>query len=423
MAILKPTSMSPSIPVTATSPITISWKNLGDRQYYYQVQIYKNSDNSLVLNTTKISSLNAFYVVAANTLTNGTTYKFNVTVWNQSDVSAVSEWVIFKCSSTPVVSFTNLSSTIQNSNYTFTGEYSQLESIAIKSWQIILYNIYNEIIGDSGLIYNSTISHEFFGLINLNNYKIELQARSQDNLLATTGKQSFNVSFEVPKSAIALEAISVDEKASVQLQWNVSQIIGTSDSSTYIGAEKLDLTGGKKVYFDDGFSISNNFTTELWLSSVTDYTFNINTNTQLISYKNVIGDTNALWLVDSSQNTEIALNVVIGNQAPISPDYLWIYDINISGTTQFEQVICDVYHPTNINSLWLDLSNGADVDLEVFKMRNANGEFISIRYFNGAFNLYRNDELIDKVIVSGSNYYLYIQQIGSDLTLHAEVIS
>jgi len=422
MAILKPTSISPSVPQSASLPITISWRNTGDRQYFYQVQIYDNSNNALVLNTTKTSSLNSFYVIQSNTLTNGITYKFNITVWNQSDSSAISEWVIFKCSSIPTVSFANLSSTIQNSNYTFTGDYSQLESIVIKSWQIILYNSYDEIIGDSGLIYNAVISHEFFGLINLNNYKIELQARSQDNLLATTGKQSFSVSFEVPKSAIALEAISVDKKAAVQLQWNVSQIIGTSDSSTYIGAEKLDLTGGKKVYFDDGFSISNNFTTELWLSSVTDYTFNINTNTQLMSYKNVIGDTTALWLVDSSQNTEIALNVAIGNQAPISADFLWVQDINISGTTQFDQVVCDVYHPTNTNSLWLDLSNGTDIDLEVFKMMNTNEEFISIRYFNGAFNLYRNDELIDKVTVSGSNYYLYIQQIGSDLTLHAEVI-
>ena len=53
-------------------------------------------------------------------------------------------------------------------------------------------------------------------------------------------------------------------------------------------------------------------------------------------------------------------------------------------------------------------------------MKNNLGDIIMLKYYNGSFHLYKNDTLIDSVIISVSKYYIYIQQILDDLTLHVE---
>lgn len=420
--ILKPSQISPNgTALDNASQFTISWVNKGDRSTAYQIKFYKLSDNSLIYDTTKITTLNSFHVVPINTLTAGTEYKYNIQVWNSLNETATSEWATVKASSTPLGTFTNLSGTIGNANYTFSGSYSQAQGVGLKTWQMILYNVYDEIIGDSGLIYSETIEHEFSGLDNGNTYKIELQVRSQDNLLATTGKLSFQVSFDVPKTAVALTANKIEALAGVELLWSVTQILGKSDSSTYINNEALDVRNGKKVYFDEGFTIQNNFTLELWLESVTNYTFNINSNMAVKSYQTAPADTTVFWIDNSSQTTELPLTVVRGSQVPTDPNVLWIEDINQPINTTLT-VIADVYTPVTTNNLWIDLSDGVNINLDIVKMKNNSNEEISIRYFNGKFHLYKNDELIDSVTVSSTKYYLYIQQIGEDLVLHAEAI-
>lgn len=422
--ILKPSSLSPSIPMDASQQITISWKNLGDRQYYYSLAIYNNSTNALVYNVVKTSSLYTFHVVPSNSLVNGNTYKYQVTVYGSDGVSnATSEWILLKCSSTPTASFTNLSATIGNNSYTLQGTYGQSQSIPIKTWQILLYNSYSEIIGNSGLVYNSNIEYEIAGLDNGNSYFAELQVRSQDNLLFSTNKIAFSVVYDVPKSALVLTATVENSTASVNLGWHVSQILGSSNSSTYIDSEKLDVTNGKSVWFDEGFTISNNFTTELWVESITNYNFNINTNASLIAKSTYISDTTAIWLENSSQSTELPMTFAKGNQTPVSANILWIEDINQPITTTFSKTVVDVYAPSDTSALWLDLSGGTSANMDILKLQNSSGDFISIRYFNNKFHLYKNDDLISSVAVSGSKYYLYVQQIGDTLNLYAEVIS
>jgi len=420
LAILIPSNISPNnIAIDASLANTFSWKEDGDRQYSFQIQIYNNVTSALVFDTTKLTSFNNFYVLASNSLTNGIQYKYKVTVWNSANESQTSAFILVKASSTPTCAFTNLSTNILNSSYTFQGSFSQAQSVAIKSWQMILYNQYSEIIGNSGLIYSSTISYEFVGLENNNDYFIELQVYSQDNLLATTGKQPFHVQFSVPKAFLALTAETVQEKAAVALAWHVAQIIGTSTSSTYIGGEKLDVTGGKIVYFDNGFNINNDFTLKVWLESITNYNYNINTNSSISSYNVAPSNTTILWLDNSSQSTILPLNVARGNTAPTSANYLWLEDTSVSTTTNLN-VVVDVYAPTDVNSLWLDLGDGIGGNLNIIDLKNTSGDDISVRYFNNGFYLYKNNSLVTSVSISSSKYYLYIQQIGDTLNLHAE---
>lgn len=423
MAILKPANISPSnISVDATQEIVVSWKNYGDRQYAYQVKIYKNIDNSLVLDSGKIISFNNFHIINPNTLTNGIQYKYQITVWNQINETATSDWIVFKCSSTPICSFTNLTPTIFNTSYVFQGSYSQAENVPIKSWQMILYNSYDKIIGTSPMTYSSIIEYEFAGFKNENDYKIELQVYSQDNLLGTTGKIPFHVKYEVPKTALSLQATKIEELAAINLQWNIVQIIGKSDSSTFVDNEKIDVTNGKKVYFDEGFNINNNFTLKLWIESVTNYNFNILPSTQIVSYNVPLSDTTLIWLDNSAQSTQLPMQVVVSKEQPNFENILWIEDEKFV-VPKILNVSTDIYAPTDTNNLWIDLVGEMEENLKILKMQNNNGEFISLLYFNNKFHLYKNNEFITSVAISGGKYYLYIQQIDDALTLHAEAIA
>lgn len=272
MAILKPSNISPNnVAKDATEQIVISWKDLGDRHYYYQVVFYKADDNMLVFDSGKRNDLNPFFVVSANTLTNGATYKYQITVWNEKNESVASDWVILKCSSVPNCSLINLTphQEILNSSYSIQGQYNQDENVPIKSWSIILYDVYDSIIATSGIVYDDTIEYRIEGLNSNNKYKAELQVRSQDDLWNTTGKIEFLVRYEVPETTVALKAENVPDKAAVSLSWRVTQIIGNIIEGTieYKDGEKVDLRNGA-IAFTDGLPSFREFNLKLWLEWV-----------------------------------------------------------------------------------------------------------------------------------------------------------
>jgi hypothetical protein len=327
VAILKPTNISPNnIAQDANNNIVISWTNNGDRQYYYQIKIYQNLDNILVYDTSKIYSLNTFHSISQNTLNNGNEYKYQITVWNQNDESVSSDWIIFKCSSTPIATFTNISdgSEILNSFYLFQGSYSQSEGISIKSWNMLLYDESDYIIGNTGVQYSDVIEYKFEGLNNDSNYKIELQVRSQDDLIATTGKVPFHVRYEVPSSTITLQAENVPEKAGVRLSWKVVQIIGNviDGSISYIGNDKIDLTNGI-ISFSDGMPNFKNFNLKLWLdwidlkneiiehevsTSIGVFTHNVRDGkTEILRLKTPLGDIWLEWIYDNDTSGKFHL--------------------------------------------------------------------------------------------------------------------
>ena len=330
--IMKPSNISPAIPTDASLPIAISWRNSGDRQYAFSVVVYNNADNSLVYNTGKIISFNSFHTISSGTLTNGITYKYQVIVFNINSESATSDYILLKCSSIPICSFINIGTEILNSSYSFAGGYSQAEGVLLKSWQMFLYNEYEEIIGYSPIVYSQNIEYEFSGLSTERNYKIELQTRSQDNLLGTTGKTPFYVRYSVPKTAILLTAEDVDASASVRLQWNVIQIIGEYENATFIDNEKINVLNGK-VYFDKDFNINSDFTLRLWVENITENSeLNIigSTGNYLIKYLN-----NRFYLY---KNTTVLNTIILSNELQdiiaSTPVYLCIQQIgNLTNIT------------------------------------------------------------------------------------------
>ncbi len=361
MPILKPSLVSPNnISKDAREDIIISWQNLGDRSYYYQIEIYVNEDNSLVLNTGKVSSLNTFHIINAGTLTNGIVYKYRITVWNQNDESAISDWIIFKCSSTPTCSFTNVfdGAEILNSSYLFQGEYSQAEGVPIKSWIMILYDVNDSIVGNSGTQYSDVIEYKFEGLHNDSNYKIELQVRSQDDLIASTGKIAFYVRYEVPASSISLQAENVNERAAVRLSWKTIQIIGQVIEGVieYIDGEKVDLRNGV-IAFQEGMPNFRDFVLKLWIDWV-----DLKNEMIVHTVPTAIGD--VTWM------TRDGTTEIIRLKSPLGDIWLeWIYEDDTSGRFHlWKNFYGSIYHittsllsPTLNDTVFVAISHNGDV--------------------------------------------------------------
>lgn len=270
--IFKPASISPNgNTLDGKNPITISWKNLGDRQTSHQIIIYDNETLEVVYNTGKVNSYNSFHVIPANTLSNGNTYKFTITVWNQNNQSATSDWAIFYCYSTPTCSFTNIvdGGEILNNSYLFRGEYYQNEGVPIKSFLMILYNSHKEILMITPEIFSDVIEYEFFGFNTEDDYYIELQVRSQNDLINSTGMIHFTVRYEVPANYISLMTENVPAHAAIRLSWNTTQIIGKilEGSINFIDSDIIDLTNGA-IIFNEGLKEFYSFALKTWVELV-----------------------------------------------------------------------------------------------------------------------------------------------------------
>lgn len=248
----------------------ITWSNSGDISVKYDVQIYNNANNVLAYDSGVVNSYSLSYALPANALLNGYTYKITITVYNVSNSSAVSYAQIFNTSKTPVVTVSTIDNPVTNSNYTFDATYSQEQNVAMASYIVYLYDNNRELIAQSNAQTTTPIEYTFQGLQSTKSYYVEFQITSNVGLTGTSGLVAFNVNFSAPIVNTTLTATANDDQGSVLLSWNVVQIIGTTDivgSVNYIGNEKVDLTSGKHIWFQNGFSVDQNFTCKIWLAS------------------------------------------------------------------------------------------------------------------------------------------------------------
>lgn len=244
----------------------ITWSLSGDISVFFQVKIYKNSDNSLVYDSTKISSYAQSFTLPTNTLANGNEYKIQVTVWNDKNESATSDYVVFQTSSRPVVTVDSIP-VVRSSSYNFSANYSQAESVPIQSWIAYLYDSNKVKIAQSPIKTTSTLEYIFTDLQSEKDYYIEFQVTSEKTLVGTSGLIKFSVLYTRPLVNALLTAENVDN-AGIKLSFHVIQIIGKTDCNpvTYIDNEKIDLRNCR-MWFDEGFSLSSNFTIKIWLEN------------------------------------------------------------------------------------------------------------------------------------------------------------
>jgi hypothetical protein len=280
MSIQKPFSINIKDKTIDTSKdFLLKWQTSGDVSASFSITVYDNLLGTVAWSLPRTYSYAMSYTIPANTLTNGLEYKISVQVWNSLDQTAISQYVIFNTSSTPVVTVADIG-TIGNHSYSFEATYSQDEDVPLSTYVVNLYNAERLLLKTSGIkttlnvpdiegFLNGLMEHRFDLLKNDTNYFIEFVVTSKIGLTSTSGLIPFTVVYENPAMYFELTADTNPEKASVKLNWKVREVIGKSDvKPTYITGTKLDVRGGK-VYFDEGFEISSDFTLKIWFEHLT----------------------------------------------------------------------------------------------------------------------------------------------------------
>jgi hypothetical protein len=254
--------------IDANEENKISWKVSGAISTSFSIEIRKNTDDSVAWQLPQTTSYATSYTLPSGTLANGNEYKIKITVWDEDGNSASSDFEIFQTSSRPTATVDPIS-TVSSPNYTFTATYSQAESAGIKSYLFNLFDVNQNLLLSSGVqaTTNPSLSYSVEGLKSETTYYIEFQVTSSKGLTGTSGLIQFSVLYTQPQVNVNLTAANTED-AGIKLSWNVIQIIGSSDSPpTFVDSEKVDLTDGNRVWFDEGFSVNKDFTLKIWLES------------------------------------------------------------------------------------------------------------------------------------------------------------
>lgn len=267
--ILKPSNISPSNGVfSGSDAIEISWKNNGDIMTAFEVSVYDNSTDILIHTSSKLNSYIAKYTIPANTLANNKVYKYTIKVYNINNETTVSDYKIISCYSRPIVNI-DTDGFVRNQIATFTSTYSQTQNITLKAYKYILYDEFDNVIEQSEYLYDGLLAYTFnYRLVDDTNYKIECIVICQNDLLGTSGKINFVADYIPPQVYFNLSAEAYVDKPYVRLLWTTVRIIGKVEgTANYIGDSKLDVTNGT-VYFDDGFTLQNDFTIKMWVEGI-----------------------------------------------------------------------------------------------------------------------------------------------------------
>lgn len=264
----------------------VSWKVSGDIQTAYKIDILLNENGTSVWNSGRIPSFSLKHAIPNYTLSNGREYKILITVWSDTDTSQVSEPEIFQTSSRPVITVTPIG-TVNSFSYNFTASYTQAESVAMRSYNVNLYDDKRNLINKSNVKSILPMDHLFSNLQTETNYFVEFISTSQKGLIGTSGLVPFYCFYYRPKMNTNLTGKNIPN-AGIEISWYVAQIIGQSSGEPiFIDDEKIDLRNGKELVFDDGFTIDKDFTLKLWIEQ--PYMSNIVEQVDLIRLRGVNG--------------------------------------------------------------------------------------------------------------------------------------
>jgi hypothetical protein len=252
-------------------------------QSHYQVYIYRNSDNLLIHDSTKITSATPTHTVPSGTLTNNTLYKWKVVTYSGSD-SATSNWSLFTCASNPTFTLGATPTNVQT--FQFSVLYNQAELIPIKWYRFYLYLSSNptEVLDDSEVLYPDSLvsssatplTHIFDGLISGNTYKIQAIGENQLGYSLDTGLSSdFTITYVYPPDIPALETTIDNDSGAITLNWLalVQKLGFVTGSYSYVDGrfdKGVQLDAGTILNYPTE-TIPDDFTTYLWVNLPTGY--------------------------------------------------------------------------------------------------------------------------------------------------------
>ncbi len=208
----QPSDLDPTsgIGIDSLEP-TLAWQyNAGsanDTQASYQIEVRKESDSSLMWDSTKTTSgSETADVPAGASLLWGVTYQFRVKTWNQGDLeSPWSDYSLFHTSQLPVVAITNPTDTdtLVSNTPTMTWTYTDNEATTQSKWRLeILNQTGSTVIYDTDWTTGADVSYQIPDgyLYNLTNYKVRITLEDGDGMVSLPVTHSFDVAFLAPST-------------------------------------------------------------------------------------------------------------------------------------------------------------------------------------------------------------------------------
>lgn len=249
----------------------------GDQVVKNRLVIMNQSTGNVVYDNVQ-TTYSFSHELSENVLSNGVYYSAYVITYNSNGTpSARSNLIQFYCYSNPTFQFTNLpdGNIIQNSSFSFEVTYRQNEGELLDTYSFTLYDARQIQVATSGVKYvgsnvgsSTIIKFTFSGLSDGTNYYIKANGQTEQGTLIETDLISINVSYVAPNIFSIIELNNNCSEGYISIKSNIINIKSISkpsppvyvDDNTAVDARK----DGRYVEWNDGFSLSDDFTLSLW---------------------------------------------------------------------------------------------------------------------------------------------------------------
>lgn len=275
-----------SLPFDATKDHTLQFTYSGSQVFAHRVVVKNNTTNEVVYDK-KTSAMSLLATIPANTLTNGNTYNFQVSVFDHEDVeSPMSNVVILKCFLTPTFELVGITESmiVRNSFLDATINYVCEDTTEpLNAYTVMVYDATTTtVIYDSGTRHlGDGLTVQITGLMDDTTYNIRATGQTISGMELDTGIIQIMCDYLKPDLFLVFRADNLCDEGTVRLSSNFVLIEGESNPEEliYIDDEKVSLLNGEKVWFDKGY-VADNYTLEIVAESIPDFATILNLNMQ-----------------------------------------------------------------------------------------------------------------------------------------------
>lgn len=254
----------------------ITFSYIGSQVFANKLYIYDNETNTLVYSE-KQTTMQLKHILPSNTLVNGKTYYMKLSVFDVNDTESVlSNSLLFKTLKSPSFSIVNVvdGQTITSSRLDVSLLYSQEQGELLSEYKITLYDASQQVLADSGILYDDNLSHTFTGLLEKHLYYIRGTGVTVNGMSVDTGYVSFNVEYYSPTLESIVNLSNIHEDGVVRIDSGI-KVIGFNlnpETPTFINDNMVDLSDKDSyINYNDGFNINDDFTLQLQVMNLTPY--------------------------------------------------------------------------------------------------------------------------------------------------------
>lgn len=264
--------------IDTTEALSVSWQVNGNSPMLaYQIDFYQNNASSLLLYSTgKVNLASPFYgvnnlgepqyftatAISSATLINSgiyngysNGYKYIITQWwSSTEYIAQTSANVFLTRSAPSYAIDAFPNPITATQYTFTATYTQAQGDTLNwvRWYIAQGSDTDNLLYDSGYIYGTAqLSVSYDGFFSGESYMIKSDIQTENGVDATTGWQSFDVSYTTETYSGYLTAAQSSNHSGVLLTISgASSIPGTTSGVVNVGTSSAILAINSSVSWD-----------------------------------------------------------------------------------------------------------------------------------------------------------------------------